>query len=128
MVVGIAAAAAPARVWLAARGAPPIHDVSTDLENPPRYVAVAKLRGAGSNPVAYAGEDVARQQRASYAEVRPLIVMAPPRRTLALAADTARARIAPAWGGHGSANDWDTVDRGGSAMSLWVLSNAGGSP
>jgi hypothetical protein len=91
MVVAVAAAAVPARVWLAARGAPPIHDVTTDLENPPRYVAVAKLRGAASNPVAYPGEDVARQQRASYADVRPLIVMAPPRRALALAADTARA-------------------------------------
>jgi hypothetical protein len=91
IVVAVAAAAAPARVWLAARGAPPIHDVTTDLDNPPRYVAVARLRTAGSNPVAYAGEAVARQQRASYGDVRPLIVMAPPRRTLALAADTARA-------------------------------------
>jgi hypothetical protein len=91
VAVAVAAASAPARVWLAARGAPPIHDVTTDLDNPPRYVAVAKLRPSGSNPVAYAGEDVARHQRASYGDVRPLIVMAPPRRALALAADTARA-------------------------------------
>jgi hypothetical protein len=91
IAVAVAAASAPARVWLAERGSPPIHDVSTDLDNPPRYVAIAKLRGAESNAVAYAGEDVARQQRASYADVRPLIVMAPPRRALALAADTARA-------------------------------------
>jgi hypothetical protein len=91
IVVAVAAASAPARVWLETSGAPPIHDVTTDLDNPPRYVAVAKLRPSGSNPVAYAGEDVARQQRASYGDVRPLIVMAPPRRTLALAADAARA-------------------------------------
>jgi hypothetical protein len=91
IVVAVAAASAPARVWLATRGAPAIHDVTTDLDNPPRYVAVAKLRPSGSNPVAYAGEEVARLQRASYGDVRPLIVTAPPRRALALAADTARA-------------------------------------
>jgi hypothetical protein len=91
IVLALAAAILRGRAWLAARGTPPIHDVTTDLENPPRYVAVARLRQAGANPVAYGGDAVARQQRSSYTDMRPLIVTAPPRRALALAADTARA-------------------------------------
>jgi hypothetical protein len=91
IVVAVAAAALPLRTWLAVRSAPAIADVTTDLDNPPRYVAVARLRVPPANAVAYAGEPVARQQRAAYADLRPLVVTAPPARVLALAADTARA-------------------------------------
>ena len=91
IAVAVAAAALPLRAWIAASSAPPIHDVTTDLDNPPRYVAVAKLRVPPANSVDYGGEAVARQQRASYGDLRPLIVHAPPPRVLALAADTARA-------------------------------------
>jgi hypothetical protein len=83
--------ALPVRAWLVARGAAPIADVTTDPDNPPRYVAVARLRNGGANPAAYGGPLVAAAQRAAYPDLRPLIVMAPPRQALALAADTARA-------------------------------------
>ncbi len=91
VLIAIAASALPIRTWLAGRSAAPIHDVTTDLDNPPRYVAVARLRVPPANPVDYAGEPVARQQRAFYGDLRPLMVTAPPARVLALAADTARA-------------------------------------
>lgn len=91
VLLAVAAAALPMRSWLAARSAPPIHDITTDLDNPPRYVAVAKFRVPPANAAAYGGEAVARLQRASYGDLRPLIVQAPPPRVLALAADTARA-------------------------------------
>lgn len=91
ILLALAAAAVPLRTWLVTASAPAIHDVTTDLDNPPRYVAVAKLRVPPSNAVAYAGEAVARQQRESYADLRPLVVQAPPPRVLAMAADTARA-------------------------------------
>jgi hypothetical protein len=91
VATAVLAAALPIRTWLVARAAPPIHDVTTDIDNPPRYVAVAKLRIPPANPVEYGGETVARQQRASYGDLRPLIVNAPPPRVLALAGDTARA-------------------------------------
>jgi hypothetical protein len=90
-LLALAVAAAPARDRQIAWQSPPIHDVSTDLDNPPRYVAVVTLRGADANPVAHAGDPVADQQRASYGDLRPLILTVPPRRVLALAADTARA-------------------------------------
>jgi hypothetical protein len=89
--VAVAAAAMPLRTWMDDRAAPPIHDVTTDLDNPPRYVAIARLRVPPANAAAYAGDAVARQQRASYGDLRPLVVTAPPGRVLSLAADTARA-------------------------------------
>jgi hypothetical protein len=91
VLIAIAAAALPIRTWLAVRSAAPMHDVTTDLDNPPRYVAVGRLRVPPANPAEYAGEPVARQQRAFYGDLRPLVVTAPPARVLALAADTARA-------------------------------------
>jgi len=39
---------------------PPIHDFTTDTENPPRFVALLKLRGSGSNPPAYDGSRTLR--------------------------------------------------------------------
>ena len=91
IAIAVAAAVLPLRTWIATASAPPIHDVTTDLANPPRYVAVAKLRVPPANSIDYGGEAVARHQRASYGDLRPLIVKAPPPRALAMAADTARA-------------------------------------
>jgi len=91
IALAVAASVLPARVWLASRLAPPIADVTTDLDNPPRYVAVATLRVPPANPAGYGGDAVARHQRAAYPNLRPLIVPVPPARALALAGDTARA-------------------------------------
>lgn len=33
---------------------PPIHDISTDVENPPQFVDVLALRGQGTNPTVFA--------------------------------------------------------------------------
>jgi uncharacterized protein (DUF1499 family) len=72
-----------------ARQVPPIHDITTDLEDPPAFVAVVQLRGEGSNPVAYGGEEIAAQQRAGYPEIAPLDVDLPPERLFEQALATA---------------------------------------
>lgn len=51
---------------------PFIHDISTDTENPPQFVDVAPLRAGAPNPVEYAGEEVAQQQREAYPDIRTL--------------------------------------------------------
>ena len=51
----------------------PIHDISTDLINPPEFVAIAPLRADAPNPVAYAGEATAEQQRQGYPELKTLV-------------------------------------------------------
>ena len=73
------------------RTVPPIHDVTTDLDNPPAFVAVVQLReAAGGNPVVYEGAKVAEQQRVAYPDLVPLTLTLPPATALNRALDTAQ--------------------------------------
>jgi uncharacterized protein (DUF1499 family) len=53
-----------------AKSVPPIHDITTDLVNPPKFVAILALRANASNPAAYQGEEIASQQREAYPELQ----------------------------------------------------------
>ena len=61
-----------------ARRVPPIHDITTDTQDPPAFVSVLPLRAHALNPAAYGGDSVAAQQRAAYPDIRPLHVDVPP--------------------------------------------------
>lgn len=56
---------------------PYIHDISTDTENPPQFVAAAQLRREGDHPVAYDGPDVAAEQKKAYPDIVPVMFQAP---------------------------------------------------
>jgi uncharacterized protein (DUF1499 family) len=83
-------------VWLplslqkVARSVPPIHDITTDTENPPAFVAIAERRRDAPNPAAYGGPEVAAQQKRGYPDLGPATVAAPPGRALAAAEAVAR--------------------------------------
>ncbi len=49
-----------------------IHDISTDLEDPPRFQAVLPLRKGAANPPAHPGAKVAAEQRRAYPDIQPL--------------------------------------------------------
>lgn len=53
---------------------PPIHDISTDTDNPPPLVAVLALRGPNANPAEYGGEAIAKQQHKAYPEIKPVLL------------------------------------------------------
>lgn len=53
--------------------APPIHDITTDTEEPPAFVASLELRPANSNTTVYAGEPVAVMQRVAYPYITPIV-------------------------------------------------------
>ncbi|MGH7657403.1 MAG: DUF1499 domain-containing protein, partial [Gemmatimonadales bacterium] len=76
LIVAIAVGAAtfiiPWQWRQSARSAPPIHDITTDLGNPPAFAAVLPLRTGATNSAAYGGEEVAARQRAAYPDIRPL--------------------------------------------------------
>jgi uncharacterized protein (DUF1499 family) len=57
---------------------PPIHDITTDTQNPPEYVAVLPLRATAPNTTVYGGETIASQQRNAYPDVQPLMLPIPP--------------------------------------------------
>jgi len=70
---------------------PRIHDITTDPDNPPAFVAVVPLREAkGLNPAAYEGSKIAEQQRRAYADIVPLTVALAPSAAFNRALDTAQ--------------------------------------
>jgi uncharacterized protein (DUF1499 family) len=50
---------------------PPIHDITTDMENPPEFFAMVRLRADAPNPPEYAGSETAQLQRAFYPDIQP---------------------------------------------------------
>jgi uncharacterized protein (DUF1499 family) len=55
---------------------PYIHDITTDVQNPPAFDVVKTLRKEGEHPVAYDGPEVAAQQQKAYPDLMPLTVAA----------------------------------------------------
>ena len=92
---GLAAAATvalltvPLQYWQQAQTVPPIHDITTDTDEPPSFKALAAEREQASNAVAYPGEETAREQRRAYPDIAPLRVDAP----LAVVLDAAKAEV-----------------------------------
>jgi len=72
LVFSVVAIAMPLNMMNKAKSVPAIHDISTDLVNPPKFVAIAPLRAEAPNPVEYAGEETAVQQRKAYPELATL--------------------------------------------------------
>jgi len=70
--LAIIAIAIPLSMMNSAKNVPPIHDISTDLVNPPEFVAIAPLRADAPNPVEYAGAEAAEQQRDAYPDLQTL--------------------------------------------------------
>lgn len=93
---GSAGAASPTASWFAllvsmvmtginlngmrTMGGPPIHDITTDLENPPMFVAAIPVReaaGAANPPMYFAAETAPLQARA-YPDIKPIMLPLPP--------------------------------------------------
>lgn len=78
LVAGLVTAAIPWQGLQKARSVPPIHDITTDTDNPPEFEAVLPLRGDDANPVDYTDPEVPRQQREAYPDIQPLEIGLPP--------------------------------------------------
>jgi hypothetical protein len=75
----------------AARGKPAIHDVSTDLADPPRFSAVLPLRAGFPNKVADRADDAtARAQRTAYPDLVTLELPLAPDAAFAKAVEAAK--------------------------------------
>jgi len=75
----------PAYLALQYRKLPPIHDITTDPIDPPRFEALARLRsGDGANTAVYAGLYSAEQQRQAYPDIEPVDLEIPVDRAYAI--------------------------------------------
>jgi uncharacterized protein (DUF1499 family) len=61
-----------------AQKVPPIHDITTDTENPPPFVKVLERRKEAANPAEYGGPELASQQKQGYPNLGPLNLPLPP--------------------------------------------------
>lgn len=58
--------------FLEAQKYPPIHDISTDIENPPTFKAIVPLRADASNDTTYGDQEKADLQRDAYPDLQTL--------------------------------------------------------
>lgn len=68
--------------FYAASSVPAIHNITTDVADPPQFEVIVPLRGEGSNPLAYDAEKLAPLQQQAYPWVRPLELPIPPDQAL----------------------------------------------
>lgn len=90
VVIGAVTVAVPLGFSRSAAAVPPIHDITTDTENPPAFVALRAARAASPNGVEYGGPAVAAQQARAYADIVSMRLAAPPERVIGLAEAAAR--------------------------------------
>ncbi len=82
VILGVGAALLVLNFMQAARAVPPIHDITTDTDNPPAFVAVLSLREGAMNPADYVGDNlvgesgqtVAEAQHQAYPNIQPLFL------------------------------------------------------
>ncbi len=91
LAVGIAIAWFPWQWERNARSVPPINDITTDMANPPAFVALVAARAGRSVPTAYPGSATAEQQKRAYPDLRPLELPVPPAAAFARALDAVKA-------------------------------------
>jgi uncharacterized protein (DUF1499 family) len=91
LVIGLLVVGIPWQMKRTAQQVPAIHDITTDTDNPPRFVAVLPLRKNAPNSADYGGPDIAAQQRAAYPDLRPVPLPVPTRKAFAQALQAAEA-------------------------------------
>jgi uncharacterized protein (DUF1499 family) len=91
LVVGILAAA-PVIAWrLKAQSLPYIHDVTTDMRDPPVFVTLLAARKAAPNGADYGGAEVAAAQARGYPDIKPRLLALAREQAFDRALATARA-------------------------------------
>ena len=91
VALSVAAFAPPLFMLSHAKKAPPIHDITTDVEHPPQFVALLPERRKAPNGVEYGGAEVAAQQKKAYPDIAPKLVSLQPADAMNHAVDAARA-------------------------------------
>ncbi|HYW49026.1 MAG TPA: DUF1499 domain-containing protein [Gemmatimonadaceae bacterium] len=78
IMIAVPTAVIPARWKQRAGAVPPIHDITTDTQDPPAFVDVLPLRASAKNPTEYGGDSVAALQKAGYPDLAPLTLPVSP--------------------------------------------------
>lgn len=90
IILGILAIALPGSYYWTAKHVPMIHDITTDTENPPQFIALLATRKTAPNGAEYGGPEVAGKQRAAYPDIRPIARDIPPAKAFEQALEAVR--------------------------------------
>ena len=82
LLAGLITLGLPLQVLLSRGRLPPIHDISTDTSDPPKFIALAAARTSAPNGGEYGGAAVAALQRDGYPDIVPLTLALPPDQAL----------------------------------------------
>lgn len=77
VVIAGTTAYVPYSLRTAARTVPPIHDITTDTDNPPQYAHITGTRKKSDHPLTYDGAETAALQKKGYPDIGPILVKAP---------------------------------------------------
>jgi hypothetical protein len=93
LAIAISAAAfgPPLYMRWKAKQVPPIHDVTTDTEHPPQFVALMPERRKAPNGFEYGGAEIAAQQTKAYPDSVSMLLPIQPADALQHSLDAARA-------------------------------------
>ena len=69
LLAGVLTFGLPWQMRQRAQELPRIHDITTDTDNPPRFVVAVALRKGAPNGVEYAGAEIAKQQKQAYPDI-----------------------------------------------------------
>lgn len=90
LVLGLAASATPVYGLYQAKSLPMIHDITTDTQRPPEFVAILPLRAGAANPTEYGGPEIAAKQAEAYPDIRSQHLDVAPAEAFARAEKAAR--------------------------------------
>jgi uncharacterized protein (DUF1499 family) len=90
LCIGLLAATPPLIMRSQAKSVPPIHDITTDMQDPPAFVTLAPVREQGPNKSAYGGPEIAAQQVKAYPEIKPRTLSVPPSEAVQKVIDASR--------------------------------------
>jgi uncharacterized protein (DUF1499 family) len=74
LLIGLVICGMPWNWTQTAKQVPPIHDITTDTDNPPRFISIMSVRQNAENSAEYGGPDIAAQQHKAYPEIKPLLM------------------------------------------------------
>lgn len=91
LIVGLVVVGVPWQMERTAQRVPPIHDITTDSDDPPRFADILPLRKDAPNATDYGGPDLAAQQQAAYPDIQPVTLRLPGPQAFAQARKAAEA-------------------------------------
>lgn len=90
LLLGLVASTPGIILQARAKSVPPIHDITTDLREPPAFVALATQRRASPNGLDYGGPEIAAAQQKAYPDIQSRVATEAPAKAFERALETAR--------------------------------------